>query len=229
MVTSDSIPESPSAAEDTCDPARRLADQVRGLVEDLHRLESSPQQLEEASRQVAEAREALGDSVRLRWYEVPDGDLDDAARERLRDEHREHSLYRGGHNPLAPPMAVTRDTDSEGRQIVVGELRTGRTREGPPGRLHGGFLAGLFDDILSGAPGLVDVGPTVTARLAVRYRKATPVDVDLRFEAWVEKQSGRRLIARARCLVEGEVTAEAEALFVSVTHRPRAQGQGSGG
>jgi len=63
----------------------------------------------------------------------------------------------------------------------------------------------------------------------VRYRKATPVDADLRLEAWVEKQSGRRLIARARCLVAGEVTAEAEALFVSVTHRPDDRDQESRG
>jgi len=41
--------------------------------------------------------------------------------------------------------------------------------------------------------------------------------VDLRFEAWVERHSGRRLIARARCLAGGEVTAEAEALFVTVS------------
>lgn len=218
MVASDPVPETPSAGEDTCDAARRLADQVRGLVEDMNRLEPTPQQLEEASRQVSEVRGRLGDSVRLRWYEVSDDGLDDAARERLRDEHREHSLYRGGHNPLAPPMTVTRVTDAEGRRIVVGEVHTGRTREGPPGRLHGGFLAGLFDDILSGAPGLVEAGPAVTARLEVRYRKATPIDADLRLEAWVEKQSGRRLVARARCLVAGEVTAEAEALFVAVTH-----------
>tara|TARA_B100002003_G_scaffold39242_1_gene34760 strand:+ start:92 stop:781 length:690 start_codon:yes stop_codon:yes gene_type:complete len=229
MVTTGQTPDGPPVAEETGDVGRDLADHVRALAEDMHRLESSPQQLEAASRLVVEARSHLGDSERLRWYEVSDEDLDDEGRSRLREEHREHSLYRGGHNPLAPPMTVTRETDAEGRQIVVGELRTGRTREGPPGRLHGGFLAGLFDDVLSGSPGLVDAGPAVTARLEVCYRKATPVDADLRLEAWVEKQSGRRLIARARCLVAGEVTAEAEALFVSVTHRPDDRDQESRG
>ncbi|HJL89359.1 MAG TPA: PaaI family thioesterase [Acidimicrobiales bacterium] len=207
---------------------QNLADGVRGLVDDLHLLQSPPEQLEEASRLVAEARSRLGRLERLRWYEASDEDLDDAGRGRLRAEHRQHSLYRGDHNPLAPPMTVVRETDPERRQIVVGEVHTGRSREGPPGRLHGGFLAGLFDDILSGAPGLVDAGPAVTARLEVRYRKATPIDTDLRLEAWVERQSGRRLVARARCLVAGEVTAEAEALFVTVTHRPASSEQGSG-
>ncbi|MBS1264944.1 MAG: hypothetical protein MAG471_00772 [Acidimicrobiaceae bacterium] len=228
MSTADQTSSAPSEdGEDSGDP-QHLADEVRGLLDDLHRLESSPQQFKEASRLVAGARSRLGRSERLRWYEVPDEDLDDDGRSRLRDEHRQHSLYRGGHNPLAPPMTVTREADSDGRQIIVGELHTGRTREGPPGRLHGGFLAGLFDDILSGAPGLVDAGPAVTARLEVRYRKATPIDADLRLEAWVERHSGRRLSARARCLVAGEVTAEAEALFVTVTHRQGSSEQGSG-
>jgi len=229
MPTADQPTSNHSDGGDPPEAWRDLANEARGLVDDLHRLEPSLGQLEAASEKVAEARSRLGDSVRLRWYEVSDEHLGDEGRERLRDEHREHSLYRGGYNPLAPPMTVTRETDSEGKQIIVGALRTGRTREGPPGRLHGGFIAGLFDDILSGVPGLVNAGPALTARLEVRYRKATPIDVDLRLEAWVEKQSGRRLVARARCLVEGSVTAEAEALFVLVTHRLDTDKQGSGG
>lgn len=228
MSTADQPTSNPPDGGDESGALQNLADEVRGLVDDLHLLQSTPEQLEEASRLVAGARSRLGRSERLRWYEVPDEDLDDDGRSRLRTEHRQHSLYRGGHNPLAPPMTVTREADSDGRQIVVGELHTGRTREGPPGRLHGGFLAGLFDDILSGAPGLVDAGPAVTARLEVRYRKATPIDADLRLEAWVERRSGRRLSARARCLVAGEVTAEAEALFVTVAHRQGSSEQGSG-
>ena len=49
--------------------------------------------------------------------------------------------------------------------------------------------------------------------------------MDLRFEAWVERHSGRRLIARALCIAGGEVTAEAEALFVTVSRdQDRRQG-----
>ena len=71
---------------------------------------------------------------------------------------------------------------------------------------------------------LTVAGPVVTGRLSIRYRHPTPLDVDLRFEARVVRHSGRRLVARARCLaprVDGgqEVTAEAEALFVSIPRR----------
>ena len=132
-------------------------------------------------------------------------------------EYRDHSLFRGVRSPLAPPMAISTSEDDAGTPIVVGEARIDRGHEGPPGRIHGGYVAGLFDDVLSGTLGLVGGGPALTARLQIRYRKPTPIDVDLRFEAWVERHSGRRLNAKARCLAEGEVTAEAEALFVTVT------------
>jgi acyl-coenzyme A thioesterase PaaI-like protein len=131
-------------------------------------------------------------------------------------------------------LVVTTEVDDDGR-YVVGSVRLDRSREGPPERLHGGYLAGLFDDVLSGVPSLVEMGPTVTARLAIRFREPTPLDVALRFEARVVRHSGRRLVARARCLVvaagggaaDGStVTAEAEALFVAVPARAQEAGPG---
>ena len=77
-------------------------------------------------------------------------------------------------------------------------------------------LGGLFDDVLSGTVSLVGGRPVVTGRLRIRYRQATPIEADLRFEAWVDHAGGRRVLSRARCLVDGTVTAEAEALFVVV-------------
>ena len=132
-------------------------------------------------------------------------------------------------------MVVTTEVDDDG-WYVVGSVRLDRSREGPPERLHGGYLAGLFDDVLSGVPSLVEMGPTVTARLAIRFREATPLDVALRFEARVVRHSGRRLVARARCLTAAadgsavtdgaKVTAEAEALFVAVPARAQEAGSG---
>ncbi len=173
---------------------------------------------------VAAARAALESPDRRRWYEVPVSEIDDDLAVRLREEAGDHSLYRGGRNPLAPPLRVSTGVDSDGEPVVVGEVRLDRSREGPPARAHGGLVAGIFDDVLSGVPWMVDAGPVVTGRLSIRYRRPTPLDVDLRFEARVVRQSGRRLVARARCLApttDGgtEVTAEAEALFVAIPGR----------
>ena len=76
--------------------------------------------------------------------------------------------------------------------------------------------AGLFDDVLSGAVRLAGGGPAVTGKLDIRYRKATPIDQKLRFEAHLENSTGRRIKAKAKCLANGVVTAEAEALFIKI-------------
>jgi len=201
-----------------------LADEVRALIEDVNRSAPDVDSLEAARGHVAAARAALESPDRRRWYEVPLDEIDEDLTIRLREEAGDHSLFRGGRNPLAPPLRVSAGVDSDGEPVVVGEVRLERSREGPPERVHGGMVAGIFDDVLSGAPGLVDAGPVVTGRLSVRYRRPTPLDVELRFEARVVRHSGRRLVARARCLAptaDGgtEVTAEAEALFVAIPRR----------
>ena len=212
-----------------------LANEVRSLVADVNRLTLTGDAVAAARSMVAAARHALDGPERRRWYEVPLAEIDAELEARLRAEAFDHSLFRGPANPLAPPLVVDTEVDEDGR-YVVGSVRLDRSREGPPERLHGGYLAGLFDDVLSGVPSLVEMGPTVTARLAIRFREATPLDVDLRFEARVVRHSGRRLVARARCLVAAAgggavadgstVTAEAEALFVAVPARAQEAGAG---
>ena len=212
-----------------------LANEVRSLVADVNRLTLTGDAVAAARSMVAAARHALDGPERRRWYEVPLAEIDAELEARLRAEAFDHSLFRGPANPLAPPLVVDTEVDEDGR-YVVGSVRLDRSREGPPERLHGGYLAGLFDDVLSGVPSLVEMGPTVTARLAIRFREATPLDVDLRFEARVVRHSGRRLVARARCLVAAAgggavadgstVTAEAEALFVAVPARVQEAGSG---
>ena len=212
-----------------------LANEVRSLVAAVNRLTLPGAAVAAARSMVAAARHALDGPERRRWYEVPLAEIDAELEARLRAEAFDHSLFRGPANPLAPPLVVDTEVDEDGR-YVVGSVRLDRSREGPPERLHGGYLAGLFDDVLSGVPSLVEMGPTVTARLAIRFREATPLDVDLRFEARVVRHSGRRLVARARCLVAAAgggavadgstVTAEAEALFVAVPARAQEAGLG---
>jgi acyl-CoA thioesterase FadM len=76
-------------------------------------------------------------------------------------------------------------------------------------------VAALFDDLLGAAQGAAGVH-CVTARLAVRYRDVTPIEEELRLEAWIERESGRRVVARATCHARDTLTAEAEGLFVRV-------------
>lgn len=113
-------------------------------------------------------------------------------------------------NPLAPPVTIGRTGDTTAAATVT----FGSAYEGPPGHVHGGFVAAAFDEVLgytqslSGAPGM-------TGTLTVRYRKPTPLHKELLFEASLVRVEGRKIFTQASVRAEGILTAEAEGIFVS--------------
>lgn len=114
-------------------------------------------------------------------------------------------------NPLAPPITIGRS----GERSAVATVRFGSAYEGPPGCVHGGFVAAAFDEVLGYVQSLGG-NPGMTARLTVHYRSPTPLHTELRFEAALERIEGRKIFTQGRVLANGTVTAEAEGLFVSV-------------
>ena len=122
----------------------------------------------------------------------------------------DNSPIMGQANPLAPPMRV----EVQGRS-VVGRVRFGAAYEGPPGCVHGGYVAATFDEILGMAQALTGQRG-MTGTLTIRYRRPTPLHHELRFEGDFVRQEGRKIFTVGRCLADGEVTAEAEGIFVTV-------------
>jgi acyl-coenzyme A thioesterase PaaI-like protein len=91
--------------------------------------------------------------------------------------------------------------------------RFGAAYEGPPGFVHGGWIACAFDEVLGIAN--IEAGhPGMTARLTVHYRKPTPLFQDLTFRARVDRVEGRRIMSRAEVWAGDTLTAEADGLFV---------------
>ena len=193
----------------------RVAHKLRSLIQQLHTRVSDDKTLERVEELLDQAQQLLDGPTRIKWYEV-DVDVDEETAHQLREEHRDYSLFRGESNPLAPPVRISKNEDSEGKEVVVGEVSFDQTREGPPRTVHGGMIAAVFDDVLSGVLSSAGAAGSVTGKLTIRYRRPTPINTDLRFEAWIDHQQGRRLTAQAHCLANGEVTAEAEALFVRI-------------
>ena len=58
--------------------------------------------------------------------------------------------------------------------------------------------------------------PGMTGTLTIRYRKPTPLDTELRFEATVQRIEGRKIFCEGRMYAGDVLTAEAEGLFISV-------------
>jgi uncharacterized protein (TIGR00369 family) len=98
---------------------------------------------------------------------------------------------------------------------VVGEFLPTPLHVGFTGIVHGGILAAVLDDAMA-ALGYTRGEPTVTARLAVRYRRPVRPGEPLRVEA--EETERRGTLQQARAILraaDGAVVAEAEATLVA--------------
>jgi acyl-coenzyme A thioesterase PaaI-like protein len=126
-----------------------------------------------------------------------------------------NSPVEGPANPLAPPLTDVVAGDGEMRATA---LLTG-AYEGPPGRVHGGWVAALLDHALGRAVACAGL-PAMTVSLTVDYRRGTPYGVPLTVRARFTGSEGRRVFATGEIVAQGEVTAEASAILVSVRGLP---------
>ncbi|MDB3855922.1 PaaI family thioesterase [Halieaceae bacterium] len=114
----------------------------------------------------------------------------------------------GKSNPLAPPLKMWIDKDR-----AYAKATLGWSYEGPPNCVHGGYVAALFDQFMGAAQCLGDMAG-MTGTLTTRYIKPTPVNVELRLEAWIEKIEGRKTTIAATMHAGETLTASCEALFI---------------
>jgi acyl-coenzyme A thioesterase PaaI-like protein len=114
-------------------------------------------------------------------------------------------------NPLAPPITIGRS----GECSIVGTANFGSAYEGPPGCVHGGFVAASFDEVLGYVQSLSG-NPGMTGTLTIKYRRPTPLHTELFFEAEIMRVEGRKIFTTGRLFAAGVLTAEAEGLFISI-------------
>jgi len=167
------------------------------------------------SEAFARARDLVQESVAIlaaadhgRAYDGGEGSLADYQDYIFID----HSPLVGPLNPLAPPIAIGFEGTS-----VVGEATFGAAYEGPPGCVHGGYIAAAFDEVLGLAQGMSGK-PGMTARLTVNYRSPSPLLQPLRFTGGIDHIDGRKIFTKGelRTVVDDRLCAEAEALFISM-------------
>jgi acyl-coenzyme A thioesterase PaaI-like protein len=126
------------------------------------------------------------------------------------DRLLERSPFVGRANPVAPPLHLA---------VVDGHVEAtvtfGRTYEGPPGYVHGGYVAGIFDEAL-GAAQAFSGRAGMTGRLTVHYRSPTPLDTELRLRADMDSLEGRKIHCTGTLWAGDRVCAEAEGLFITI-------------
>jgi acyl-coenzyme A thioesterase PaaI-like protein len=186
---------------------RRLADAMRLVIERLVPSNAPVEELRGAAEGLERYAEALQAHPRLLRVH---GHAESANAGDVGAFFDQSPLI-GLANPLAPPLTIGRTGD----KTAAASVTFGSAYEGPPGSVHGGFVAAAFDEVLgyvqslSGAPGM-------TGTLTVKYLRPTPLHEELRFEAALTGVEGRKIFTEARVKAGDVVTAEAHGIFISV-------------
>jgi hypothetical protein len=123
----------------------------------------------------------------------------------------DHATDIGAFNPCFPEYGFDR---------LDGEIATGRVTfplvyEGPPGLVHGGFLAVFFDCVIQHQNCVTGLSGK-TRSLNVRFRRPTPVLTELRFDI-ARSEVDRGITSTARLLLDDEVLCIGEVNTLATT------------
>jgi acyl-coenzyme A thioesterase PaaI-like protein len=189
------------------------AEATRRLIRALRLADAPPDVLQRAEDLVAEAAELL-EPHRVDHPVVMQG----ALRADLGNMHPTiskdpadffpYSSVVGPLNPLSPPITLHFDGER-----VRGTASLEAPYAGPPGMVHGGIIALIFDELLGATNVCHGVG-AFTGTLSVRYERPTPLRGELELDGWLERIDGRKVFSHGTISHAGEVTARAEGIFI---------------
>jgi acyl-coenzyme A thioesterase PaaI-like protein len=187
---------------------RRLAAAMRQVISRLVEIEAPEAELAAAADGLEKYAARLAQHPRPNRYEgwsetSNSGDV---------GSFFDHSPLIGLANPLSPPMVLRARDDG---RTVDGSVNFGSAYEGPPGCVHGGYIAAAFDELLGFANSLSGT-PGMTGTLTVRYRRPTPLHTELRFEGRYLRSEGRKIFTEGDLFAADALCAQAEGLFVAV-------------
>ncbi len=183
---------------------QRLADELRRIINRLVIVRADA----DALRQAADSARDFADRLDALPARLDDAVISEAGL--APQDHLRYSPLAGTNNAIAPPLQMER-VDVDGVVHTQGSVRFGAAYEGPPGHVHGGFVAAMFDELLGRSQGSAGF----TAYLTTTFRKPTPLFRELTLRAWVERVEGRKRWIRGTCHLGETLLTEAEGLFVA--------------
>lgn len=186
---------------------RRLAAAVRRVIHGLVAADPSDADLGAAADQIETAAAIFDRVAKQSMYEG----FAEAANSGDPHAFFDHSPMLGQANPLAPPLFI-RTLDERTMEATA---TFGAAYEGPPGCVHGGFIAAAFDEVLGSAQSLSGQ-PGMTGRLSIDYRSPTPLHEPLRITATFERTEGRKVFVTGTLHAGNRLCAEAQGLFISI-------------
>ena len=179
----------------------RLAELTRQFIRDAFLSVAHAGDVNEAAQYVQKAIEVINKKS---------GVADSSASQ---SHFSDRSPFYGVMNPLSMPLAMSEEEHGEfGTVIGMGTFT--EPYEGPPGHIHGGYIAAAFDEVLGMAQSLTG-HPGMTAGLTIRYKAPTPLYKPIRFRGWVDRVEGRKIFTIGQSFDGDTLCAEAEGLFLS--------------
>jgi hypothetical protein len=122
-----------------------------------------------------------------------------------------HAFDIGGFNPCFPEYEFDRiDSDT-----AEGRVTFPVVYEGPPGLVHGGFLAVFFDCVIQHQNCATELSGK-TRSLSVKFRRPTPILTELSFDI-AREQVDRGVTSTARLSLDGEVLCIGEATTLALS------------
>jgi acyl-coenzyme A thioesterase PaaI-like protein len=201
---SEAAPGFPDREQFASPERSRLAEAVRRAIDVVMTVEDATGAQMETAAESIEAATALLAGPRA---VTPEG-LRRTSRDRDHGDYLPRSPIVGESSPLAPPIAWEWVPPR-----ILGRVVFGAAYEGPPGYVHGGIIALAFDEML-GMANIASGHPGMTGTLKVRYRRPTPLYREVRFEAWVDRVEGRRIMTRGTLSCADDLCAECDGVFV---------------
>jgi acyl-coenzyme A thioesterase PaaI-like protein len=200
-----------TAATSIPDESFTLVERVRELVEAVVMTDVGADERATAAERLAAVTSALKSRRRdqaLLLVRHPDG--------------RVESMVQAGSgrlNPQAPPLEwLVRPTEPPpGSGPVPVEVKARCTftasHAGSPGRVYGGVIALVLDEVL-GVAARAAGASGMTVALSVSLKTGTPFGVPVEILGRYTGSDGRKSFARGEVLVDGVITAEASAIYV---------------
>jgi hypothetical protein len=138
-------------------------------------------------------------SVAVPSDSAPRISFDESDEDGSRRIYLDHATDIGAFNPCFPEYRF----DHLDAETALGQATFPLVYEGPPGLVHGGFLAVFFDCVIQHQNCLVGLSGK-TRSLNVAFRRPTPVLTDLRFDI-TRSEVERGITSTARLLLDDEV------------------------
>lgn len=190
-----------------------LTDALRGAIEAARRADAPADVLAHARDLVAQAAALLGGEHRYAGP-IMQGALREMKRELFQADVSDpvnyfpYSPIVGPHNAIAPPVRMRLDG-----KIMRGEVTVPAQYVGPPGMVHGGVIALIFDELLGAANVSMGYGG-FTGTLSVRYINRTPIEEPLTMSAWIDRIERRKVFTVGELRHGDIITATAEGIFI---------------